>query len=157
MRCGAGSMKEKRNEAEEPAGAADYTLENGFFFGFSAVNLILSAALLAIGSGAVSPDLFGQCAFLSATGFYCPGCGGTRALFCLARGDWLGALGHYPALVYYVLLSTVFLAGHGIRLACGGALPALRIRPVYFAVLLALILGGWAVRNLVWGIWGIPI
>ena len=53
----------------------------------------------------------GECAFLELTGFYCPGCGGMRALADLIRGNVGEALRHNaiavlvvgPAIVYYLL------------------------------------------------------
>ena len=155
--CGAGSMN-----AEAKTDKTDYSYEDRFFIGFSAVNLILSAALFAVGSGMIPYGIFGECAFLSATGLYCPGCGGTRALFSLAHGELLQALRYYPALVYYILFSTAFLVSNGVRI--GGKLlcrkkilPSMRVRTVYFVLFLVIILGGWIVRNILWMIWGIPI
>lgn len=34
----------------------------------------------------------GECPLHSATGYWCPGCGGTRAAYAIAHGDLLGAL-----------------------------------------------------------------
>ena len=36
------------------------------------------------------------CLFRKATGLYCPGCGSTRALWRLLRGDLLGSLRYHP-------------------------------------------------------------
>lgn len=157
MMRGAGNMN-----AGAKTNKTDYSYEDRFFIGVSAVNLILSAALFAVFIGAVPAGLFGTCAFLSATGLYCPGCGGTRAVFSLAQGKLLHALWYYPALVYYILFSTAFLVSNGVRivgkLLCGKEiLPSMRARAVYFVLLLVLILGGWVVRNILWMVWGIPI
>jgi len=41
---------------------------------------------------------FSKCGILQTTGYYCPGCGGTRCAHDLAAGNWLSALGHHVPL-----------------------------------------------------------
>ena len=43
---------------------------------------------------------FPPCAFFTRTGLYCPGCGGTRALKSLLRGDFIKAFMYHPFVVY---------------------------------------------------------
>lgn len=43
--------------------------------------------------------LGGSCLVASTTGFPCPGCGGTRALISLFRGDFLESLKYHPLLL----------------------------------------------------------
>lgn len=45
-----------------------------------------------------------SCAFLSATHMYCPGCGGTRALFSLLGGDIPASLVYNPSVVLGALI-----------------------------------------------------
>lgn len=40
------------------------------------------------------------CLFWRLTGLYCPGCGGTRAVFALLGGDVLLSLKYHPLVVY---------------------------------------------------------
>lgn len=40
-----------------------------------------------------------RCAWHSMTGLPCPGCGSTRSLLCLIRGEWLDALAMNPGAV----------------------------------------------------------
>lgn len=67
-----------------------------------------SAAVGAVAVGAVgyiaahNPHVPGAtfvCPLYAATGLYCPGCGGTRAVYDLSHGDLLGALAMHPLLV----------------------------------------------------------
>ncbi len=44
--------------------------------------------------------LEGECDFHNKTGLYCPGCGGTRALFALLRGNVLLSIYYYPIIPY---------------------------------------------------------
>ena len=44
------------------------------------------------------------CLFHLFTGFYCPGCGGTRAILLLLKGDVAGSLKYHPFVFYVVLV-----------------------------------------------------
>ncbi len=41
--------------------------------------------------------------FHAITGFYCPGCGGTRSLHFLLNGDVIRSLIYHPIIVYWVV------------------------------------------------------
>lgn len=41
-----------------------------------------------------------NCLFHTVTGLYCPGCGGTRALFLFLQGHWLLSFLYHPLVVY---------------------------------------------------------
>lgn len=63
-------------------------------------------------SGGLAMDLIrlllsGQglpCLFHLFTGFYCPGCGGTRAILLLLKGDVAGSIKYHPFVFYAVLV-----------------------------------------------------
>lgn len=42
------------------------------------------------------------CVFQSLTGLYCPGCGGTRAVRSLLKGDFLMSFQYHPLVLYTV-------------------------------------------------------
>ena len=50
------------------------------------------SALIAVGVGGALLISSYRCPFHAVTGWYCPGCGGTRALGALLHGDLAGAL-----------------------------------------------------------------
>lgn len=75
----------------------------------TAVSLLLCAAAI------TGIFLFGGglCVFRLVTGFPCPGCGMTRALVSLLRGDIPAALGFHPLVftlpvIFYLLLRNMF-------------------------------------------------
>jgi hypothetical protein len=81
-------------------------------------------ALLGLGAAMLllfPPEHYGfypRCPFFEATGLLCPGCGGTRALAALLRGDFVGAW-HLNGLVVSLL---PFAAAYGLlRLLRGEA------------------------------------
>ncbi len=53
------------------------------------------------------------CFFQAVTGFYCPGCGGTRAVKALLQGDFWKSICYHP-LVPYAALAVLLLAGSGL-------------------------------------------
>ena len=48
--------------------------------------------------------IIGSCAFLSAFGFYCPGCGGSRSLNALLHLDFLNSFIYYPPIIITALI-----------------------------------------------------
>lgn len=52
---------------------------------------------------------FPPCAFFTRTGLYCPGCGGTRALKSLLRGDIIRAFLYHPFVVYFAFAYMFFM------------------------------------------------
>lgn len=54
--------------------------------------------------------VFPPCPFLTLTGWFCPGCGGLRAVHALGHGDLLGALDMNPLFALSVPLLVVLWA-----------------------------------------------
>lgn len=117
--------------------------------------LLAAASGLALAAGpsaldwlrAGAPDTAAPvvCSFKAATGLPCLGCGGTRALARMARGDWRGAVQANPLGAFGGL--SLWL------LAAAGALASLsdRPRPLILALgLLVALAPGAFVWNLVW-------
>ena len=114
-----------------------------------------AAWLAAAGAGAAgilwkfdprTAGFFPPCPFHTVTGCYCPGCGSTRALHALARGDF-GAAFRWNALLTVTLpFLAVLAAGEFLLPAVGGrwslAIPA-RWLWLYFYVTVAF----WIARN----------
>ena len=50
-----------------------------------------------------------ECEFLAVTGLYCPGCGGTRAVKSLLRGDLIRSFLYHPFVMYFAVGYTVFM------------------------------------------------
>jgi hypothetical protein len=104
--------------------------------------LVLAASLSVLAAGAASLDLLrggdaggGRtvtvCSFRTRTGLPCLGCGGTRALARMSRGDWRGALAANPLGAY---------AGAGLwLLVAGGAAAAASGRWTFVGAPLALL------------------
>ena len=88
---------------------------------------------------------------------YCPGCGGTRALIALARGQIREALRcHLPVVVTLVLAAAYLLTQTVWRLR-GKRGWALHYRPSWPVLLVGLFLVNCLVRNVLWLGFGIPL
>ncbi len=95
-----------------------------------------------------------DCAFYRLTGLYCPGCGGTRALFLLMRGELLGSFLFHPTVPYTVLLGGWFMISQTAeRLSRGRIRIAMRFRERYLWIALAITVANCLVKNLVLVVW----
>jgi hypothetical protein len=88
-----------------------------------------------------------RCLFKAATGFDCPGCGGTRALYSLLHGDIAGAADH-NIIVFIMVPFVLYLAARYALGQFGVALPAPRARPWMGWAVLTFMLAFSVVRNL---------
>lgn len=98
------------------------------------------------------------CLFYYITGFYCPGCGGTRAFSKLLKGRFMESLWYHPAVLYGAVLYVCFMVSNTVELVTGGRLPiGMKYRTWYVYVLLALMLLHMIVKNVLLHGFGIPL
>ena len=89
------------------------------------------------------------CSIFRLTGFYCPACGGTRALNALLHGRWLQSAAYHPAVPYSVIMYGCFMLSwyveiiSGHRVHCG-----MRFRPIYIYIGLGILMLQWVMKNL---------
>lgn len=110
----------------------------------------LAVAALFVYARIADPFSHGEifCFVNRVSGIRCATCGLTRALFCLLKGDPVGAF-YYHALFTVGLLSAFLLStAYLVNFACGRrVLPLPRLRWTYFYILLALLVLFLVVRN----------
>ncbi len=106
---------------------------------------------------ALGAPAVGRCWIWEHWHVYCPGCGGTRALTALARGQVGRALYYHPAVPLLAALGTVYLASQTLWRLRGRRGWTLRYDPRWPGMLVGLFLINCAVRNLLWLGFGIPI
>ena len=58
---------------------------------------------------------FPECDFLTKTGLYCPGCGGTRAVKSLLRGDLIRSFLYHPFVPYCAIMYISFMVYEFIK------------------------------------------
>lgn len=77
------------------------------------------------------------CQVKKLTGFICPGCGTTRAVLAMLRGDFGKALYYHAATVYLTCVCAVYFVSQSIRLATKGRTRAMHFHVAYVYVWLA--------------------
>jgi hypothetical protein len=88
------------------------------------------------------------CLFHTATGYYCPGCGGTRAVYALLDGHPLRSFRYHPVVMYVVLSGGYFMLSQTIeRLSRHRLAVAMHFRAVYLWIVLVLIVLNMILKN----------
>ncbi len=92
-----------------------HTLENQLYKVGLVFLLVFVAAVIILKM--ILPEGFElrRCQFWQATGYYCPGCGGTRALLHLLEGDIVTSFIYHPIVVYAFSILGVFMVSHTIE------------------------------------------
>ncbi|MFF5204508.1 DUF2752 domain-containing protein [Streptosporangium sp. NPDC000396] len=104
--------------------------------------------------GVVDPNEPGHypvCPFLTLTGFYCPGCGGLRAVHALAHGDLVAALGFNPFVVVMVPVLAFLWGRWALRSWQGRPFNGKAVHPAYVWLFLVLMIVFWIARNTPFG------
>lgn len=95
------------------------------------------------------------CFFSRVVGFYCPGCGGTRAVEALFHGRLLQALWYHPLVPYGAFIFGGFMLTQALARIGVRGIKGWRYHNWYLYVAIALILVNFLIKNglrLGWGI-----
>ena len=76
----------------------------------------------------------GGCAFRSATGFYCPGCGGTRAVDALLSGHIIKAFIYHPFVPYCLFMWVIYEGSHLLEILHVPHIKGMKFILRYFAI-----------------------
>lgn len=118
--------------------------------GLAALILVLFGALVcAVFRYDPREPLFGiACGFRVATGFYCPGCGGTRAVYAILQGQFLKSLYCHPAVLPTLLFYLIFMGSHTLgRLFPHGKIRGIKYRHLYTFFIVGLLLFNFLLKN----------
>lgn len=114
--------------------------------GLVALGIGIAAVLLYFTTGINVLVLKYPCVFNKVTHLCCPGCGGTRALRALLKGEILKSIYDYPPLIFAAVIYVVFMVRctlyivFGIRKSRDGAVVK------YLYIFLALMIVQWIVK-----------
>jgi len=121
---------------------------NYYIIGWSCILFILIYVILKIFLKIDLIDYASGCVFNKYTGLYCPGCGGTRSIFALIRGDILRSVRLHPVVPYGVILGGWFMISQTIqRITRGEIKIAMHFRMIYVWIALALVLINFLWKN----------
>ena len=88
------------------------------------------------------------CLFHVLTGYYCPGCGGTRAVKMLLHGRLFWSIYYHPAVPYGAALYLGFMASQTVERLAGRRLPiGMRYRDIYVWLMLAILGANFLLKN----------
>ena len=98
------------------------------------------------------------CFLYEFTGWYCPACGGTRAMRRLLAGHPLQSFVRHPAVPYLAFTGAWFMLSQTAERLSKGRLPVgMRYRDVYMWIGIGLFALQFVLRNLLKQVWGITI
>ena len=87
------------------------------------------------------------CSSYSLWGIYCPGCGGTRSVISLLHFDIIRSFLFHPVVPYTAILVSVFMISHTLNIVTKGKVKAMMFRPIYFYIMIAIILIQFVIKN----------
>lgn len=128
----------------------DKTMEDYFYFsGIAALGIFAISRVLF----SLSPNLrrlfrLPPCLFYLITGYYCPGCGGTRAVRALAGGRFLRAVYYHPFVPFAAVIFLCFMLTQTVERTSRGRLRiGIRCHSGFLWASLAIVIGNFAIKN----------
>lgn len=97
------------------------------------------------------------CPVYSLTGFFCPGCGGTRALRLLFQGKVLASALCHPLVIYGLALFSLFMISHTLKIFTRGKIKGFAYRHIYIKIAVAFLILNVLVKNLAWIFWQVNL
>lgn len=97
------------------------------------------------------------CLFHALTGFYCPGCGGTRAVKALFHGRLLLCLLYHPLVFYCAALAVWFAVSYALYRLTGDKGYRRSLENRYVNIGVVLILLNFLVKNMLLAVCGIDL
>lgn len=127
-----------------------YSTEDILFVLLVAAMLLAAGGYLLIRFCGLEDYAWGTpCLFLRLTGWYCPGCGGTRAFLALIKeGDIVKSLQYHPVILYSIGFVTIFFGWQLIHYVSRGRVRAFPYHNAYAYAVFVLLLWNLAAKNI---------
>lgn len=102
--------------------------------------------------------LLGPCMLHLLTGYYCPGCGGTRAVFSLLEAKPLQSFAYHPIVLYTAVIGGWFMISQTIERISGGRIRiGMHFREIYLWIALGLIAVNFLLKNMALMFWDVDL
>jgi hypothetical protein len=88
------------------------------------------------------------CLFYSITGFYCPGCGGTRSVIYLFQGKIIKSIEYNAFATYLSLLYIIYMASWSLFYITKGKVKGLKFRIEFVYLGIVVLIIQWLIKNL---------
>lgn len=98
-----------------------------------------------------------ECPIYSLTGFFCPGCGGTRAFKFLFGGRIIASIICHPLVFYGMAVFSVFMVSHTISIFTKGKIQGMTYRHIYIKIAVVLLILNVVVKNLLKLLFGLNL
>lgn len=123
-------------------------IQKGFWYtGFVVIAIIFLGVATKYILGLSLENLLPECLLWKRYGWYCPGCGGTRAVIQLMHGRvWESFLMH-PVVPYVAVIFALFMVTSTCHYVFGYHRRFL-LRPIYFYITIGIILSQWVIKNI---------
>ncbi len=137
----------------------DERIDRDFYiFGWCGIG---AGALVLLFSCATGINIFKHlwpCLFHLLTGYYCPGCGGTRAVQALLAGNLLRSFWYHPFVLYTTVVCGWFMVSQTIERISGGRIKiGMHFREIYMWIAIAIIAVNCLVKNLAMIVWHVDL
>lgn len=116
----------------------------GLFLGWLGCSFFFVLLLLGIDLREVLPP----CSLYSLTGFYCPGCGGTRACYALVQGHILDSIRIHPLVFYLAAGYVIYMVSHLLDIITHGRIRGFYFCPYYWYVGVGILLVQFIIKNI---------
>lgn len=103
------------------------------------------------------PRVLTICYLHTLTGYYCPGCGGTRSASFLIHGHLWKSLYYNPFATYILIMGGIFMVTQTLSRLTGDRVKGLKFRNNYISIGVILLIIQFLIKNLLFGLYGIKL
>ena len=140
----------KMNQVKRIKMKTDKLLDKIFYI-VGWICIAIGAIVFGLYRAGVLPTIhMAPCMIHAMTGYYCPGCGGTRATYALLHGKIITSLYYHPIVVYGVVVGGWFMISQTIeRISRGKIHIGMHYRDLYLWIALVIAIVNCLVKNLI--------
>ena len=128
-----------------------------YYMGIVSIGVMCLVVLIAKRYSAILQKFSLPCAFRLATGFYCPGCGGTRAVKFFLSGHMIKSFIYHPLIPYLGIGGGIFMVSQTASRVTRGKIRGMKFRNWYVYMMGIVILVQFFIKNFVLYFWDYPL